>query len=250
MTNEISRSIASVDDRVRIANSLHQPIAAQDALAHHYAVEYDARRTKLFAMPERPRLGPSDGQLTWAAVCQTGMDLFRPLLIARSSSDAELASVLKAVLIPGRQYLFSLPPDLKSKLERSCSLHGEQSNLIYVLSRESFQPVVNILVQGSMTPDAKLRATIRARDGSAAAEAGTNWQGARFAEVFVQVAEGARRRGLGKSVLSAVCAQLFEMGRTPILLAGGENVASQRLATRLGFQDTGARELTGALQLR
>jgi predicted GNAT family acetyltransferase len=64
--------------------------------------------------------------------------------------------------------------------------------------------------------------------------------------VFVQVAESARGRGLGKSVVSAVSSHILELRRTPLYVTTRENTASNRLAARLGYRDTGALELTGA----
>ena len=106
------------------------------------------------------------------------------------------------------------------------------------------------MVQTSSTPDGMLRASVPARDGGNAAEAGTSWISSRYGEVFVQVAEAVRRRGLGKSVVSAVCTPLLQRNRTPLYITRTDNIASRRLAERLGFYDTGAFELSGALTLR
>ena len=239
-------TIERAANREIIARSFPSSVTARDAVAHHYAVEHDLKRSALYV-----EVNPSNRKLeAWAAVCQTGMDLFRPLVVMRAENGDALQRVLRRALMPNRQYLVSAPVALHDDIILICSLHGEQVNMIHALDRAEFVPVVNILVQGNMTPDGKLRATIRARDGLPAAEAGTNWQGAKFAELFVQVQEGARLRGLGKSVLSAVCAQLFEMQRQPIYLAGSSNIASSRLAERVGFRDSGGRELTGAINLK
>ena len=231
--------------RARIAASFVMPIAPHDAVAFHYGVEHDLQRCKLF-LSDTSATGTPDA---WIAICQTGMDLFRPLVVIGARDASRVAGLLQSALTPNRQYLLSAAASLLEPITQACHLHGEQINRIYSLEQGDFIPVINILVQGSMTPDGKLRATIRARDGAAAAEAGTNWQGAQYAELFVQVQEGARLRGLGKSVVSAVCAQLLAMSRRPILLVGEQNIGSQRLATSIGFRYTGATELTGAINL-
>jgi predicted GNAT family acetyltransferase len=120
---------------------------------------------------------------------------------------------------------------------------------IYALAAADLQAVPNVLVQMIHTPDGKPRAIIRARDESPAAEAGVNWMSADFAEVFVRVDERVRGRGLGKSVVSALSTHLLKIGRIPIYISANDNIASQRLATRLGYRDTGARELSGILQM-
>jgi hypothetical protein len=165
----------------------------------------------------------------------------------RSDDGAALEDALREALAPRRQYLFNALPTLKTDLEQVVSLNGDSLNAIYTLDAGNFKPVVNILVQTSRTPDGLLRASIKSRDGSNAAEAGTSWASSKYAEVFVQVVEGARGRGLGKSVVSAVSAQVIEMKRTPLYVAGTNNLASRRLAERLGYHDTGSFELSGAM---
>lgn len=216
-----------------------------DALASYFALEHDARRTKLTI-----RSDASGRALAFVAVCQTGIDLFRPLVVMRGDDTAALRDALRAALAPGRQYLFSAPVTLVPDLQAVANLYGETRNHIFTLSQADFKPVVNVLVRTSHTPDGLLRTAIAARDGSNAAEAGTTWQSMRYAEVYVRVVESVRRRGLGKSVVSAVSAQVLELKRTPIYMAADENVASQRLALRLGYSDTGKWELSGAMSLR
>lgn len=216
-----------------------------DALTWYFALEHDLRRTRLHVQTS------SDGRpLAFVAVCQTGLDLFRPLVVMRGDDSEALQQALRDALAPNRQYLFNARPSARPDLEAVCQLHGETINAIYALNAGDFTPVVNILVQTSKTPDGMLRAVIRARDGSNVAEAGTTWISSRYAEVFVQVVEGARGRGLGKSVVSMISAQVLEMGRTPLYVVGQANIASVRLAERLGYHDTGARELSGAMSRR
>lgn len=229
-----------------------RPLAAQlltgspaDALTAYFALEHDARRTRLVVRTDARRRA-----LAFVAVCQTGLDLFRPLVVMRGDDSDALQAALRDSLVARRQYLFNAQPSARPDLEAVCELHGEVVNAIYTLSAADFKPVVNVLVQTSTTPDGLLRATIRARDGSNAAEAGVSWMSSKYAEVFVNVVEGARNRGLGKSVVSAVSAQVLEMGRTPLYIVHRSNEASHRLAQRLGYRDTGTFELSGAMSRR
>ena len=231
------------DPRAAIAALLSaQP---NDALASYFALEHDPRRTRLTL-----RFDARGQAVALIAVCQTGIDLFRPLVVARGDDSAAVRDALREALTRSRQYLFSIPPALRPDLESVAHLTGEAMNSLYTLTPGQFKPVVNILVQTSKTPDGQLRATIRSRDGDAAAESGTTWISSRYAEIFVNVAEPFRRRGLGKSVVSAVSNQVLELKRQPLYVAAQQNAASQRLALRLGYQDTGAVELTGACTKR
>ena len=123
------------------------------------------------------------------------------------------------------------------------------TNNVFALSAMNFEPIVNVMMQSSETPDKQLRAVIKTRENTNAAEAGTSWISKLYAEVFVSVIAAVRRRGLGKSCVSKVCEMVFDQQKTPIYVTAQDNVASRKLAERLGFKDTGAHELAGALSL-
>jgi len=234
-----------VDNQQRTQISSLLTLQPTDALASYFALDHDPRRTKLTVHTD------TNGRaLAFVAVCQTGMDLFRPMVVMRGDDAAALQDALRAALSPLRQYLFSTPVTLMPDLEAVAHLYGETRNRIYTLARTDYVPVVNILVRTSRTPDGLLRASIPARDGSNVAEAGTTWMSGRYAEVFVRVSESVRNRGLGKSVASAVSAQILDINRTPIYMTSDDNAASQHLALRLGYRDTGSWELSGAMSLR
>ncbi len=214
------------------------------ALRYYFALEHDPRRTRLFV-----HLDARGQPAAFVAVCQTGLDLFRPLVVLHGDARG-LDDALAAALLPGRPYLVSAQLEHHDWLRaRAHSAELERCRVLF-LTRERFQPVVNILVQISQTPDGLPRATIHSRDGETVAEAGVSWMSSRYAEVFVQVAEAARGRGLGKSVVSAVSARVLEMGRTPLYVSPEQNAASLALAQRLGYVDSGARELNGSLVAR
>jgi GNAT superfamily N-acetyltransferase len=234
-----------VDASTRTAIAALLTSKPADAVASYFALEHDAKRTQVTVSTN-----PLGQAVAFVAVCQTGIDLFRPLVVMRGDDTVALQDALCRALVPGRQYLLSAPLLLRADIEQVAHVHGETINRIHTLQRADFAPIVNVLVQTSRTPDGLLRAGIRARDGGNAAEAGTVWISSRYAEVYVQVAEAVRNRGLGKSVVSAVSAQVLDMGRTPVYIASQDNTPSQRLALRLGYRDTGSLELSGALSLR
>lgn len=241
----MEKHIADISLRAQIAPLLSaQP---SDALASYFALEHDLRRTRLTVRAD------SHGKaLAFVAVCQTGIDLFRPMVVMRGDDTPALLDALRSALSQGRQYLFSAPVTLRPDLEAIAHLYDDTPNRILTLASADFKPVVNILVQTRYcgAPDGLLRASIRARDGSNAAEAGATWQSSRYTEIFVHVAESVRNRGLGKSVVSAVSHEILAQNRTPVYMTASDNIASQRLALRLGYQDTGMWELSGAMSLR
>jgi hypothetical protein len=215
-----------------------------DALASYFALEHDARRTRITT-----RANAQGRAVAFVAVCQTGMDLFRPLAVMRGDDPAALRDALREALSPGRQYLFSAPVTLRPDLAAIAALNGATVNHIYTLGRGDLRPVINILVQTSRTPDGQLRAAVKARDESNAAEAGTSWISSRYAEVYVRVAEQVRGRGLGKSVVSAISQQILDLSRTPLYTFAEDNTPSQHLAESLGYTDSGGWEISGALAI-
>lgn len=219
--------------------------APVDAVASYFALEHDPKRTRLTV-----RTNTAGRAVAFVAVCQTGLDLFRPMTVMRSDDDSALKDAIAEALQPRRQYLFNALPSYKPVLDEVAELNGAATHVIYTLNRADFQPIVNILVQTSKTPDGLLRAAVRTRDGGNAAEAGTSWISSRYAELFVNVIEAARGRGLGKSVVSAISNIVLEMNRTPIYVVDADNTASIRLAQRLGYRNTNAYEISGAMSRR
>jgi GNAT superfamily N-acetyltransferase len=211
-----------------------------DAVAAYYALEHDPRRVRLF-------VEPASGQpRAFAAVCQTGLDLFRPLIVIRGDGEP-LRRALVQALTPGRPYLFSAPMSARDDILAVAIVSAAQAHAVFALQAGALVPVMNVLTIVSRTPDGQIRAAIRGRDGEPVAEAGTSWLGKGYAEVYVRVREGARGRGLAKSVVSAVCVETQALGRAPIFVAAQDNAPAQSVARRLGFRDTGAIEWSGSL---
>jgi RimJ/RimL family protein N-acetyltransferase len=244
MLNLPAQKMADTTPQLRIDVAQLLTNSPADAMASYFALEHDPRRTKLFV-----RTDPKGRTLAFVAVCQTGIDLFRPLVLIRSVDSSALRDALSEALAPNRHYLLSATPSLRPDIVSIARLQDETINLIYTLSAADFKPIVNILAQSGRTPDGMLRATISTRDGNLAAEAGTSWISSKYGELYVKTEEAFRGRGLGKSVVSAVCVNLLEIKKTPLYITDQDNVASQKLAERLGCRNTGAYELSGAVTI-
>jgi N-acetylglutamate synthase-like GNAT family acetyltransferase len=216
-----------------------------DALAAYYALSYDEKRVQLTV--GRDGEGRVNG---FAAVCQTGLDLFRPLVVVRSESPDAAASLLLQALAPGRPYYAIVPPSLESVLDIVFDIQERDINPIYEARRALFKPVINVLVVASRDSENKPRFVIRSASGDVVAESGLNWQSDEFAEVYVNVQPHARGRGLGLSVVSACTSYLLEAGIRPLYMTSHNNGPAIRLCQALGYTDTGAREYvcTGMLK--
>jgi predicted GNAT family acetyltransferase len=112
---------------------------------------------------------------------------------------------------------------------------------VYRLSRDLFQPVINIFVTAEHGPDDWPRYEVRQSD-RVLASAGVNWRSPRFAELYVYVDGAVRGRGYGKSVVARAAGDLLEAGITPLYVVAEDNTASIRTAQAVGFVDTGVRE--------
>ena len=225
-------------DRQDIAPLLraHSPA---DAMATCYALYHSEARTRLtVCRDERERA------LGFAAVCQTGFDLFQPLVVLRAPAErVEIAAwLLRNTLAPMRSYHVVVPPVLAPAVEAELNVQAAATHLVFEARRADFQPVINVLVTSSRGPDGAMRFAIRAADGTVVAESGINWRTEEFAEVFVHVELAARDRGLGKSVVSACTVHLLESNLRPLYIVDENNAESVSIAEALGFVDTGARE--------
>lgn len=215
-----------------------------DAAAAYYAFYHPDQRTELFTIPDRP---PLRGYL---AISQTGIDLFRPLITLRLPEDdlAAATGLFYQALAPGAHILLSGPARYAPFLRAHMQIELEQRLQIHILDPARFQPVVNVLVTRSISQNGLPRFTIAhspdgGKDKKIVASAGLNWQSPHFAEIAVHTRPRYRRRGWGRSVVSALAQHLLNEGRMPLYIVAEENEASRQIAQQLGFMNTGEREL-------
>jgi hypothetical protein len=224
------------------ARELLNEFDAADALACYYTLYHDPRRTELFM--HRDNQGKVDG---FAVRCQTGFDLFRPLVTFRlRGGQTALPDLLEESLVAGRPYLAVLPMGYTSRLKPYLQLTDTSLNGIYRLDPARFKPEINVLVARRTDAEGNPRAEIK-RARKVVAAAGVNWRSPIFAEVFVNVVEGERGRGYGRSVVSALAGELLREEVTPLYTVAETNTASRELAASVGLVDTGAREIMGQM---
>ena len=237
------QDLQALKEKRRAIRPLLSPTDPGDALTSYYALWHDPRRTTLtLHYDERQR---ADG---FIAVCQTGADLFRPLVTFRAPDEATVTSLLHGALDRNRPYQIIVPVTMAPGVRTQMEVSRSALTQIYRLDPSQFQPVINVLVQRVATPDGPPRFQIESQ-GQVMAMAGTNWRSPVFAEVFVYVHPRARGRGWGKSVVSACTAHLLEERLQPLYMMEESNEASTRIAEGLGYRDTGLRHFVGEARL-
>ena len=235
-------------DTVQAQRELVRPLLAPsnpvDAMTAYYALLHDPRRTHLTL--HRTAAGGVDG---FVAVCQTGVDLFRPLAVLRAPNERAVGELLHRAFASGRPFQVVVPVTLASAVREHVEIARSSLTHVYRLDPTRFQPVINVLVQRVAGADGTPRFEIESQ-GQLAAMSGTNWRSPTFAEVFVYVHPSGRGRGWGKSVVSACTASLLEERLRPLYMVEEGNEASRHIAEGLGYVDTGLREFVGEGQLK
>lgn len=230
------RASQELNKRRQALRPLLAPHDPADALASYYALWHDPRRTKLTISHDDQ--GRVDG---FAAVCQTGADLFRPLVTLRAPSAATAGRLLREALAPDRAYHIMVPVILASAVREHLEVQQPRILQIYRLEPARFQRIINVLVQRVQAADGAPRFQIESQ-GQVVAISGTNWRSPTFAEIFVHVEPSGRHRGWGRSVAAACTSALLEERLRPLYLVEEGNADSRRLAEDLGYVDTGLRE--------
>jgi len=235
---------ATLNSLRQSARDLLNEFDAADGLATYYTMHHDSQRTTLFVHRD------SDNQVDGFLVrCQTGFDLFRPLVTLRVRGEGAAAPLIEQALQAGRPYLLIVPMHLVDRVKSYVTFSEISRNHIYRLDPKRYRPEVNVMVVSTTDRQGNPRAEIRT-GGQAAASAGVNWRSPIFAEMYTHVLPEFRGRGWGGAVVTSVAGELLKMKVTPLYSAGEENDASQSLAERVGFVDTGAREMMAQASVR
>jgi len=220
----------------RLITPLLDTTSPIDAPTAYYALYHNPNRSALFV-----RQDTQGRAVGFVARCQTGIDLFRPLVVVRCPDAEVAADLLQEALVVGRPYLFFSNVNQLPFIGGSLRASNERILSIYRLDPARFSPEINVLVVQKNAPDGTPRAEIQSN--GLQASAGVNWQSPGFAEIYVQTDPDARQRGWGRSVAANCTQQVLASGRIPLYLVEPSNEASVRLAESLGYVDTGARQV-------
>lgn len=226
--------LACERDAIRVLISRSDP---GDALTTYYALYHSPTLTRLYIRRDATGLA-----VAFVAVCTTGADLFRPLVVMRARDEDLLGPLLREALVPGRPYHIVAPLRYTQVIKQQVAVTERRTGVVLELDRTRFMPVMNVLVVPSPAVGGGLRFEIRSGDRVMAAS-GTNWMSPDFAEIYVYREPEARGRAWGRSVASACTAALLQDGLRPLYVTEQDNTHSMRLANALGYRDTGRREL-------
>lgn len=222
--------------KVRSMLSLSAPV---DALYAYYAFYHDRDRTELHVHEDGR--GRADG---FVAVCQTGQRLFQPTVALRTTKVEVGEALLREALESGRPYYLITTPDLKGLTSGVVEMPNPEMSRIYEIDLSRFEYVVNVLVVAEEGLEGRPRFLVRAQE-SVVAEAGVTWMSPQFAAVYAQVTPAARERDLGEAVLAACTRWVMRSGRHALAIIGVEDDCGTDLVEKVGYVDTGARELAG-----
>jgi GNAT superfamily N-acetyltransferase len=228
----VSESLKELRRRARLMLDLAAP---RDALAAYYALFHDPARTQLLVEEQDERVA---GLL---AICQTGRDLFRQFAVLRARTPSAAMALLRRGFRPRRPYYLVTTLDLQPAVEEVIAIERAETNRVYRLDLQRYNPQVNVMVVPATAAEGSRRFVIRSQQ-RVTAEAGINWRSPHFAEVYVWVAPEARGRGWGKAVVETCIAWVIRSGVQPLYVVQENNPASIALAESVGFVDTQARE--------
>jgi hypothetical protein len=234
--NHIKRLEPSDRDKL---SSLLNLRSASDAILAYYGLEHPINRVKIFV-----RYSESNRPTGFVIVAQTGLDLFRPLVLPNIISEEALGSLLGEALNPMQPILLALPLEQRTWAEKFLEISNSNVSELLRLEGNSFNPLINVLVAPNRGADGLMRFEINAQSGARAA-AGINWQGESFAEVYVETDQESVRRKFADSVLSALCQYLLERKMLPLLRYDGSVHMAFESLNQMGFVSTGSRILMG-----
>jgi RimJ/RimL family protein N-acetyltransferase len=212
-----------------------------DGMAAYFAFYHPDNRTIL-----RPYPYAAIRAEGYVALSRTGMDLFRPFVTLRlpiHNMQTSTDVIYEAVDV-GMAVILNAPSRYAPLLHALFDIQTEEHLSLYQLRPSQFEPIINVLVTQDKAPNGLPRFLIRDRENDViGASATLNWQSPGYAEIGVTTNPGYRRRGWGRSVVSAMANYLLENGRIPLYVVAQNNEASIQLAESVGFTDSGVREI-------
>src|SRR5258708_28892057 len=127
-----------VDQRSLIAPLLNLSSPA-DAPTAYYALYHDAKRSALHV-----QRGEDDRTVGFVGRFQTGIDLFRPLVVMRCEQPEVAADLLAEACTVGRPYLLFSSLDQLPQVGGSLQVSNERVLAVYALDPAQFSPSINV----------------------------------------------------------------------------------------------------------
>jgi hypothetical protein len=221
-----------LSDRQQLA-SLLDPHSAADAMAAYYALSHPEDKVRLYGYASGS--GEPRGFL---AVAQTGLDLFRPLVVPFVATREIMVRLLRDACRPGQSIMLHLPADQVAWLDGEVEIHDQHDLELLRLEPSAYEPILNVLVVERQAPGGLPRYEIETAHGLHAA-AGLNWQGSHFAEVYLDADDRGRGSGLTRSVLSALVGRLLGERLVALYRVEPSRISVKTEAFHVGFRPTG-----------
>ena len=209
-----------------------------DATAVYYAFHHPDNKTQIATYPAEATRAEG-----FAIFSRTGMDLFRPLVTLRlPGSDGDKMSMLTQLFPQASAMILQIPERDAPVMQAFFDFSTDALFQLMTLDQTRFEPIINVLVTRSIAPNQLPQFSIR-NEQEIVTSAGLNWQSRYFGDIAVHTRPTQRRRGWGRSVVAAIVQELLVNGRLPLYHVSQNNTASIQLAERVGFTDSGIRQL-------
>ncbi len=214
-----------------------------DAMSSYFALHHPESKTQLITYPAE-----AVQPIGYVAFSRTGMDLFRPLMTFRLPlNDLEAgAAVIEYAVPPETAVILSSPARDYPLIKAMFDIHSEEYLQLYVFDPARYEPIINVMVAEELGPNGLPRFVVRHNENGqqvVVAAAGLNWLSPHFGEISVTTSAQHRRRGWGRSVVSAMVGYLLGNGRIPLYSASLHNEPSIQLAERVGFTQRNIQQL-------
>lgn len=228
-----------------IVRTLLDPEAYLDAAACHYALKFPEERVEML-VHRRPGQPAINGFL---ARIRTSVDRTQPELISMRARDEAAALALLRVGLPaGRRVYLQIPTALTDLAQQALAAIDTEFHLLLAHPRPLEIPDFPDPSDLEFSNEDANNGTPLfrfLRGTELGAYAGVNWINDRFAEVRTETSPDFRGRGLATILVGRLTRHLASIGRVPLYYVAASNVASRKVAAKLGYTDTGQGEWMG-----
>lgn len=145
-------------------------------------------------------------------------------------------------------YIIQTSASFLPLLKKNFFVKEVQLNLVYTLEEEDFLPIRDSRVHPLIPRGSPISYSVGEEKisletffglfigDSLASYGGTQFETEEWAEIaWLKTEDAYKRRGYGSKVVSAIVEDLLRAGKRPIYRATADNIASRRLAEKLGF---------------